>query len=59
MIAKVKPFTAKGAKKGCKVRNESSRGKNGGSSWETWVKKYVEKKAAGEKHIGLEPEALE
>ncbi|MGZ4731935.1 MAG: hypothetical protein ACXVZH_07300 [Terriglobales bacterium] len=47
MIAKVKPFTAKGAKKGRKVRNESSRGK------------YVEKKAAGEKHIGLEPEALE
>jgi hypothetical protein len=30
-----------------------------GKSWEAWVKKYVEKKAAGEKHIGLEPEALE
>ena len=30
-----------------------------GKSWEAWVKKYVQKKAAGEKHIGLEPEALE
>jgi hypothetical protein len=30
-----------------------------GKSWEAWVKKYVEKKAAGEKDIGLEPEALE
>jgi hypothetical protein len=30
-----------------------------GKSFEAWVKKYVEKKAAGEKHIGLEPEALE
>jgi hypothetical protein len=30
-----------------------------GKSWEAWVKKYVENKAAGEKHIGLEPEALE
>jgi hypothetical protein len=30
-----------------------------GKSWEAWVKKYVEKKSAGEKHIGLEPEALE
>jgi hypothetical protein len=30
-----------------------------GKSWEAWVKKYEEKKAAGEKHIGLEPEALE
>ena len=30
-----------------------------GKSWEAWVKKYVEKKAAGEKHIGLEPESLE
>jgi hypothetical protein len=30
-----------------------------GKSFEAWVKKYTEKKAAGEKHIGLEPEALE
>ena len=30
-----------------------------GKSWEAWVKKYVEKKAVGETHIGLEPEALE
>jgi len=30
-----------------------------GRSWEAWVKKYTEKKAAGEKHIGLEPDALE
>jgi hypothetical protein len=30
-----------------------------GKSWEAWVKKYQEKKAAGEKNIGLQPEALE
>jgi hypothetical protein len=30
-----------------------------GKSWEAWVKKYREKRAAGEKDIGLEPEALE
>jgi hypothetical protein len=30
-----------------------------GKSWEAWMKKYNEKKAAGEKNIGLEPEALE
>jgi len=30
-----------------------------GKSWETWMKKYSEKKAAGEKNIGLQPEALE
>jgi hypothetical protein len=30
-----------------------------GKSWETWVKKYQEKKAAGEKDIGLEPEKLD
>lgn len=29
-----------------------------GKSWEAWVKKYMEKKAAGEKDIGLEPEPL-
>ena len=29
-----------------------------GKSWEAWMKKYSEKKAAGEKNIGLQPEAL-
>src|SRR5690349_6889636 len=30
-----------------------------GKSFETWVKKYHEKKAAGEKNIRIEPEALD
>jgi hypothetical protein len=30
-----------------------------GKSWEAWMKKYWEKKAAGEKQIALEPESLE
>jgi hypothetical protein len=30
-----------------------------GKSWEVWMKKYQEKKAAGEKNIALEPDALE
>ena len=30
-----------------------------GKSWEAWVKKYWEKKAAGEKHIELKPEKLD
>ena len=30
-----------------------------GKSWEAWMKKYEEKKAAGEKNIGLQPEELE
>lgn len=30
-----------------------------GKSWEAWMKKYQAKKAAGEKNIGLHPEALE
>ena len=30
-----------------------------GKSWEAWVRKYWEKKAAGEKGIALEPESLE
>jgi hypothetical protein len=30
-----------------------------GRSWEAWMKKYNEKKAAGEKNIGLRPEALD
>jgi hypothetical protein len=27
-----------------------------GKSWEAWVKKYEEKKAAGERNIGLQPD---
>jgi hypothetical protein len=30
-----------------------------GASWEAWVKKWNEKKAAGEKGFGLHPEALD
>ena len=30
-----------------------------GKSWETWVRHYWEKKAAGAKDISLQPEALE
>jgi hypothetical protein len=30
-----------------------------GKSFETWVKKYYEKKAAGEKNISIEPEELD
>lgn len=30
-----------------------------GKSWEAWIRKYWEKKMAGEKNIGLEPEALD
>jgi hypothetical protein len=30
-----------------------------GKSWEAWLNKYREKKAAGEKNIGLHPEALD
>jgi len=30
-----------------------------GKSWEAWTRKYWEKRAAGEKGIGLQPEALE
>jgi hypothetical protein len=30
-----------------------------GKSWEAWVRKYWEKKAAGEKNIGIRPEALD
>jgi len=30
-----------------------------GKSWETWVKKYAEKKKAGDTNIRLEPEKLE
>ncbi len=30
-----------------------------GKSWETWVKKYQEKKAAGETNIRIDPEKLD
>ena len=30
-----------------------------GRSWEAWVKKYTERKAAGETNIELVPEAME
>ena len=37
----------------------SGRDTAAGRSWEAWVRKYWEKRAAGEKGIGLKPEALE
>ncbi len=37
----------------------SGRDTAAGKSWEAWMKKYREKKAAGENNIGLQPEALD
>ena len=37
----------------------SGRDMAAGKSWEAWLKHYWEKKAAGEKGIGLQPEALD
>ncbi len=37
----------------------SGRDTAAGKSWEAWVRKYWEKKVAGEKGIAIEPEALE
>jgi hypothetical protein len=37
----------------------SGRDTAAGRSWEAWVRKYWEKKAAGEKGIALEPERLD
>lgn len=37
----------------------SGRDAAAGKSFEAWVKKYWEKKAAGEKNIGIEPEKLD
>jgi hypothetical protein len=37
----------------------SGKDRAAGKHWEDWVKKYNEKKAAGEKNIGLAPDALE
>ncbi len=39
--------------------NFSGRDNAAGKSWETWMRKYAEKKAAGEKNIGIEPEKLD
>jgi hypothetical protein len=37
----------------------SGRDTAAGKSWEAWVRKYWERKMAGEKSIALEPEALD
>ncbi len=37
----------------------SGRDMAAGKSWEAWLKNYTEKKAAGEKNIGLAPEKLD
>jgi hypothetical protein len=37
----------------------SDRDPAAGKSWEAWVRKYWEKKQAGEKNIGIEPEKLD
>ena len=37
----------------------SGRDTAAGKSWEAWVKKYLEKKAAGETNIELQPESLD
>jgi hypothetical protein len=37
----------------------SGKDRAAGASWEAWIKKWNEKKAAGEKGFGLHPESLE
>lgn len=37
----------------------SDRDPAAGKSWEAWVRKYWEKKASGEKNIGIQAESLE
>jgi hypothetical protein len=37
----------------------SGRDTAAGRSWEAWMKRYAEKKAAGEKDLSLHPEPLE
>jgi len=37
----------------------SGRDTAAGKSWEAWLKKYWEKKSAGEENVGLQPESLE
>jgi hypothetical protein len=39
--------------------NFTGRDSAAGKSFEAWVKKYNEKKAAGEKNIGIEAEPLD
>jgi hypothetical protein len=39
--------------------NFSGRDTAAGRSWEAWVRKYWEKRAAGERKIGIEAEALD
>jgi len=39
--------------------NFSGRDAAAGKSWEAWVKKYFDKKAAGEQNIELKPESLD
>ena len=41
------------------ARLEFGKDRAAGKHWEDWVKAYNDKKAAGEKNIGLHPEALE
>jgi hypothetical protein len=41
------------------ARLEFGKDRAAGKHWEDWVKAYNEKKAAGEKNIGLQPDALE
>jgi hypothetical protein len=41
------------------ARLEFGKDRAAGKNWEAWVKKYNERKAAGEQGIALHPEALE
>jgi hypothetical protein len=41
------------------ARLEFGKDRAAGKHWEDWVKAWSEKRAAGEKNIGLHPEALE
>jgi hypothetical protein len=41
------------------ARAFSGRDTAAGKSWESWVRKYWEKKAAGEKGFGIDPEKLD
>jgi hypothetical protein len=41
------------------ARLEFGKDRAAGKHWEDWIKAYNERKAAGEKNIGLHPDALE
>ncbi len=41
------------------ARLEFGKDRAAGKHWESWVAQYKKKKAAGEKNIGLQPDALE